>query len=706
VSDVVRPDAGTLPERPVRGDAYGGAANLHETRSRGPSAGQSPTPLQSGVVIDGSWAYYLYDGVTLRYSRFVKVELWRQQLVGHTVDGVTWTDVTGAFRFTDVAPGTLALVFYAENPAAVVKDAWWIEYAWWTDWVYVASDWPAHYATFGDDPYRAAFFVLDGILDERLWLGERTGWYRSPVVVYWPAGTWPYSTGDSISLPALQSSACSPEECAWDRQVALHEYGHSVMYAAYGNRFPEGDGPDPHYVFSESSGGFALTEGWAEFMEGAVDNDPYAAGLRLESGYWADYLDADWDGNVVEGAVANVLWDVLDGADLTDFPYWDDSRNGDRIQGEFPKLWYILTTYGPNDLQGIWNAWQTTYGVGPDLWAIFYYGRLWTDSAYPTNPAAFASTPANGTWSNDTTVDVCWLGAFDPVSGVYGFSFAWDQSAGASADETIDTTDVCTSLLASSEGAWYLHVRTRDRAGNWNPETVHFGPLLIDVTPPGQPQVTGPVGWMNDATPTFSWSVPPDLSGISGYSFSVDIPPDDSVDTTSSSVALPGQPEGVHTFYVKARDTAGNWGSVKSYVFMLDFTPPSVTVTSPGDGSLIHVTSVTIVWRGDDALSGIRGYAARLDNGSTVYVGTEASVMFVELPDGWHTVSVEAVDAAGNSRTTSVSFRVDTNIFSPTGPYGPFPLSVAVGALLVGVAIFVLALRRRRRRKVPRPPIS
>ncbi len=655
------------------------------------------------MAVAGSWAYYLNDGFSLKYSRFVKVELWRQQLIGYTVDATTATDMNGAFAFAGVAPGTIALAFYAENPSAIAKDVSWNEYSWWTGWVAVGADWRADYTPYPDDPDRAVFAALDNILDERLWLTARTGWSRSLVVVYWPDGTWPYSTGDSISLPATQNGACIPAECAWDRQVVLHEYAHSIMYTLYGNQFPAGGGPDPHYIFSESSGGFALTEGWAEFMEGAVDGDANAAGLALENGYWADYLDSDWDGNIVEGAVANVFWDILDGVSGPDYPAWDDLRYGDNVDGGFSNLWHILSTYRPTDLIGVWNRWQSTFGVGPDLWAIFYHGRIWTDSVFPTNPSAFSSSHGTGTWYNNGTVSMCWVGAQDQISGVYGFSFAWDESAVTATDSVVDTTGTCVSLTALLDGGWYLHVRARDRAGNWNPDTVHYGPILVDRVPPGVPNVDGPSGWTRDASPIFSWAPPADLSGISGYSYSVDALPDNSVDTTTPAVSLAGQPEGSHLFYVRACDFAGNWGSPVSYVFLIDLTPPAVNVTSPEDRALIHASSITITWHAEDALSGLLRSRLSVDNGSVTDVGTNETATVANLADGWHTFSVQTLDAAGNSRMVTVSVHVDRNLLSVTGPYGPLPL-LLVGGLACVVAVVVVVVLLRRRKRSPRGP--
>ena len=59
--------------------------------------------------------------------------------------------------------------------------------------------------------------------------------------------------------------------------------------------------------------------------------------------------------------------------------------------------------------------------------------------------------------------------------------------------------------------------------------------------------------------------------------------------------------------------------------------------------------------------------------------------------------------AAGNGACASVTFRVDTNPFSPTGPYAGAP---AYGIVVAAVAVAALGLwwRRRRLRAPPKSP--
>ena len=62
-----------------------------------------------------------------------------------------------------------------------------------------------------------------------------------------------------------------------------------------------------------------------------------------------------------------------------------------------------------------------------------------------------------------------------------------------------------------------------------------------------------------------------------------------------------------------------------------------------------------------------------------------------------------AVDAAGNNAYASVTVRVDTNLFSPSGPYAGAP-TYAILAVVAAVSIALVLLRRRRGRQTPPTP--
>jgi hypothetical protein len=231
---------------------------------------------------------------------------------------------------------------------------------------------------------------MDYVTDEYLWLEREATWVRSRVEIRYPKGDKPVSYGDSIDLPARNMRD-------WGRPEVLHEYAHCVMYALFGF-FPQGSCSDPcqcpqgnHYFNSVSDSGFAFSEGWADFMQSAVDNKPSNTYLHnlgdvdgdgisngfattLEDNkypvldYWGNVLYwRKWyhgrcpykppytgcpsfnnNGNVVEGAVAGIFWDIF------------DPVNDDPMSMGFYSIWNVLRTYKPVSMVEFLDDWPYT----------------------------------------------------------------------------------------------------------------------------------------------------------------------------------------------------------------------------------------------------------------------------------------------------------------------------------------------------------
>jgi hypothetical protein len=228
--------------------------------------------------------------------------------------------------------------------------------------------------------YNEAWESIDAVLREYDWIRSNsgTGWSRGSIDIWWPYGEWPVFTGSNIQL----NDRSDPSSYGyWNHYVLYHEYGHAVMFTAYGNNLPSGAGPPPsdpcypnHCIFSETSGQYALVEGFAEFMQAAVDNTPEIVqdyynghGGNLEANDWYNCVDTgDIDGNVVEGSVASVFWDIFD-------PDIDDT-----LRLGFGPIWNVLVNSNPQQLYpDFWNAWFQRYDYSNQMTQIFVnYGVL------------------------------------------------------------------------------------------------------------------------------------------------------------------------------------------------------------------------------------------------------------------------------------------------------------------------------------------
>jgi hypothetical protein len=206
--------------------------------------------------------------------------------------------------------------------------------------------------------------MLNAVVDVSEWLKNKLGWERSEVTIKYPQGDWPvYVPGeDYIEMPepgffTFLGSLGTPELL---EGVIYHEYGHAVLWSIYGIRAPYGPGPKKHFIYSESSKGFAFNEGFAYFLEQVVRRELKKSGSSLfdwplkeadiEKNTWYNVIDSgDMDGDIVEGSVASILWDIYDG------------MGDDTINSEFRKLWDVLVNDKPQNIHQFRTAWLNRY---------------------------------------------------------------------------------------------------------------------------------------------------------------------------------------------------------------------------------------------------------------------------------------------------------------------------------------------------------
>lgn len=184
----------------------------------------------------------------------------------------------------------------------------------------------------------------------------------------------------------------------------------------------------------------------------------------------------------------------------------------------------------------------------------------------------------------------------------------------------------------AADGAYTLVVSAVDDAGNSSLTSVMF---LIDTVGPGL-----------------------EISGVEqGGLYNVPVTPVVSITgADSSSITLNGAAwspveiasDGVYTLDVEAADDAGNTAAV-SITFEIDRTAPIIDITGVVDGGLYDAAVTPAV-----SVNGASAYAITL-NGAPWTPGEITA-------DGSYSLVVTAVDLAGNSVLSSVTFAVDTTI--------------------------------------------
>jgi hypothetical protein len=216
----------------------------------------------------------------------------------------------------------------------------------------------------------------------------------------------------------------------------------------------------------------------------------------------------------------------------------------------------------------------------------------------------------------------------DAVSGLA--SCTGDEASGS----LVDT---------SKPGHKFFTVVARDVAGRLVERDVEYDVVTADTVPPvvdgalltGTP---GEAGWYrSDVVYRVGAADQPGddqvVSGLDRLHTDVDGVVTD-VTTGSRDVDVRG--DGRHVVRWSATDRAGNASEVRSVDIGIDTTPPTVGVSYPTDGQVLDPTSSpTPRFVCDDATSGV----------ATCGSGSET----LDLTPGVHTLTVDAVDVAGNA---------------------------------------------------------
>jgi hypothetical protein len=257
----------------------------------------------------------------------------------------------------------------------------------------------------------------------------------------------------------------------------------------------------------------------------------------------------------------------------------------------------------------------------------------------------------------------------------------------------------------AEEGAHVIEYFSEDNAGN--SEISKAMQVKIDMTGPATEILAagsvGANGWF-DSGVTIDLEANDNLSGIGRIYYRFD----NGVFTESNGF-IPNLADGLYSLECFSVDLAGNNGTHEFLQLKIDSTAPSIANVT----SSFHATdsNVAISWTGNDDTSGIDHYEVVIDGDSRFIVGDLAGVV-LNLRDGTHTITIVAIDSAGNVATRSISVSVDTNPLSTSGPAGPWLDIGLFGAILGGVLLVLFLLRRRgkdegRRGESPQlPPLA
>ncbi|HXB96646.1 MAG TPA: hypothetical protein VNZ54_01250, partial [bacterium] len=352
-------------------------------------------------------------------------------------------------------------------------------------------------------------------------------------------------------------------------------------------------------------------------------------------------------------------------------------------------------------------------GKGDGVWwfhivSVDAAGNVGTEAAHycvridtwAAPPALASPTHPSGTWVSSGRV-VFELTPPEDLSGTVGYYHLLDRDRlnVPGPDKGTWTGERTLEFSGLSDGLWFLHVTSKDAAGNIGVEAAHCAirvdtearpPLLSSTTHPHQDE------WYRQRSAEMVWDAPEDLSGIAHYYWALDqeadtVPsPHNGVRTTERYAVVDRgiEGDGVWWFHVVSRDRAGNVGLEASHwPVRIDTTalPPAITSpTHPDRHGWSNNPNPVFEWQAPEDPSGIAGYWVLLNRSQSSLPGEangtwteEPRAVFSGLEDGIWTLHVLSKDRCGNVGTQAAhySIRLDTQalpppVTSPTHPEG------------------------------------
>jgi hypothetical protein len=317
-------------------------------------------------------------------------------------------------------------------------------------------------------------------------------------------------------------------------------------------------------------------------------------------------------------------------------------------------------------------------------WSGTKHFKIQVDATKPAAPTNVTSSthPVSTTWYDSRTITASWTAPPD-LSGISQYAVAVDQTATTvPSTSTGLQTATSTTKTVAADGVWYLHVRAKDNAGNWSDAAAHFK-FQVDTTIPPAPAVTSSTHPDQNAAYqsgafSASWTAP--AGGASGYSVVLDASPatvPGTTVTTTGTTHSATVADGTWYLHVRPKDDAGNWGTTAHFRFTVDTTAPVAPQVSSTDfptGEWVDKANTAGVVTLDPLSSAdVVEFRYSLDGAASVDVaanpGQPLDLELVPTADGPHSLTVQAVDLAGNiSATTTYTFMIGTGAGTLAAP--------------------------------------
>ena len=314
---------------------------------------------------------------------------------------------------------------------------------------------------------------------------------------------------------------------------------------------------------------------------------------------------------------------------------------------------FTLTASGTTDAHGFTYNWifGEETGTGETFGVVTVDDGAYEVKVYAVDAAGNSSATNTVSWTLDATAPTMpvvsglpgeltnekefTLTAFG-TTDLHGFTYNWIFGEATAGGETFEVTTV-------DDGDYEVKVYAVDAAGNSSAtNTVSW---TLDATPPTEPKATGLPGEVTNVKEfTLTASGTEDAHGFTYHWL------------------FGTSDDGDYAVLVYAVDAVGNSSTTNTVGWTLDATKPTKPVVTGLPGALTNAKSFTLTASGSTDLHAFTYrwmFGGQAGEGETFNVVTAA--------DGNYTVSVCAVDAAGNeSEAATVSWTLDAT--APTEP--------------------------------------
>jgi hypothetical protein len=347
--------------------------------------------------------------------------------------------------------------------------------------------------------------------------------------------------------------------------------------------------------------------------------------------------------------------------------------NGTAEPGTTVELREGATLTGSAVASGTGN-WTIVMGAVPD--------GPHTYAARAIDTATNASAPTNRTVTVDTALPDTAItgGPNGPISDATP-TFTFSSEAGATFECSIDAGahTACPNPFTTptlNQGPHTLSVRAVDPAGNRDntPATRNF---YVDTVAPETTINTGPSNPTNNTAPQVSFSAnEPDAT----FECRLDSPSaTGTYQSCTSPRTLSTTAQGSYTLLVRATDLASNTDQTPaSRTWTVDtLAPPAPAISAPANGAILGSQTFTLSGTAE-ANATVEVFEGTTSRGTaTATAGGAWSRQLTSVPEGSHTYTATARDAAGNVSGPSAArtITIDTGPPDPpaitAGPNGP-----------------------------------